>query len=143
MCGVLRLRRPRDFEDKSGLPGLDDDPKGQERAALALQVDEAGELRQNLRGRLEAVYVAVRQRREVEERAADEIEDRRATLAHFGFRERACDRQVHFRSVTGRSTSAPDPDQPSRTRAFIAISFGLVPPACDIQSVTFFNDTLC
>ena len=86
MCGVLSLRRPRDFEDKLGLPGFDDDPKGQERATLALRVDQASELRQNFRDRLEAVNVAVQRWRDVEERAADEIEDRRATLPHFGFR---------------------------------------------------------
>jgi hypothetical protein len=34
-------------------------------------------------------------------------------------------------------------DQPSRTRAFIAISLGLTPPACAIQSITFLSDTLC
>jgi hypothetical protein len=35
------------------------------------------------------------------------------------------------------------PDHPSRTRAFIAISLGLVPPACAIHSITFLSDTLC
>ena len=37
----------------------------------------------------------------------------------------------------------PAPDHPSRTLAFIAVSLGLVPPACAIQSITFLSDTLC
>jgi hypothetical protein len=32
---------------------------------------------------------------------------------------------------------------PPCNRAFIAISFGLTPPACAIQSITFLSDTRC
>jgi hypothetical protein len=43
----------------------------------------------------------------------------------------------------GFAVQVAEPDQPSRTRAFIAISLGLTPPACAIQSITFLSDTLC
>jgi hypothetical protein len=36
----------------------------------------------------------------------------------------------------------PSPNHPSRTRAFIAVSFGLVPPGGAIQSITFLSDNL-
>jgi hypothetical protein len=41
------------------------------------------------------------------------------------------------RSLTCSLDFRATPDYPSRTRTFIAISLGLVPPACDIHSITF------
>jgi hypothetical protein len=37
----------------------------------------------------------------------------------------------------------PKPNHPSRTRAFIAASLGLLAPSYASQSITFFSDTLC
>jgi len=79
---------------------------------VALHLDEARELGRNFRGRIEAVYVTVRKRRNVDHCVADGIQDRCASLTHFGFSERTSDRQVHVGSVLGRAAHIKPSQRP-------------------------------
>lgn len=97
----LRFRWSRDFKTDSLVTSLDDNLERQERAALALQIDEIDDARQHLRGRLKMIGIAERQRRRVNCSCPKSVQKSSPALAHFSFVERAGYRRSHRHSVAG------------------------------------------
>jgi hypothetical protein len=95
------FRPSRDFKADWLTTRFNNNSERQERAALTLQIDKAGEPGKHFGSGLKAVRIAERQRRDVVNRPTNGIQNRSAALLHFGLSESAGYRQFHEDSVVG------------------------------------------
>ena len=95
------FRRSSDFKADWLTAGLNNNLEGQERTALTLQIDKAGELGEHLRSGLKAIHITQRQGRDIANRPTNGIQNRTAALSHFGLSERTGYGQFHENGVGG------------------------------------------
>ena len=95
------------------MTGFNNDFEGEKWTTLALQIDKMNELGQDFGGGLEAIGIAERQGRHFKRGSPKGIQDRSASLAHFGVGERAGYRWLHWHRLAGRKDNFKLAQMPS------------------------------